>query len=69
MMCSEPSVIAANDARSLGTKATIVGGVGLAAIAAGVVLYVLAPRSETTTIAVHPSVTPGSAGLTLVGTF
>ncbi len=57
-----------NDGRSLEAVGGIVGGVGLAAIGAGVLWYVLSQKSEHGTTAMVTLV-PGYAGLGAVGTF
>lgn len=45
--CSESSLAATRDARSQANTATIIGGVALAAVATGVVLYLTAPKEKT----------------------
>ncbi len=54
-------------ARSRGTLGTIVGGVGVAAVAAGLVLYLTAPEERT--VAVAPVVGDGEVGVTFNGRF
>jgi serine/threonine-protein kinase len=44
--CNPGALSATRDARSQANTATIIGGVALAAVATGVVLYVTAPRSQ-----------------------
>lgn len=46
--CSEDALAATRDARSRANTATIIGGVALAAVATGVVLYLTAPKATTT---------------------
>ncbi|MBK9031583.1 MAG: hypothetical protein IPL61_09660 [Myxococcales bacterium] len=57
----------ANDARRLGTIGTIVGGVGVAALATGVVLWLTAPRSRAVEIA--PTASADGVGVTFAGRF
>ena len=58
------------DARSAGTISTIAVGVGVAAIAAGAVLYFTAPKApERATARLVPVPHEGGAGLALLGTF
>jgi len=45
-VCDAMGVAINRDARSLGTTGTIVGGIGLAAVAAAVVIYVTAPPAQ-----------------------
>lgn len=57
-------------ARKRGTTATIVGSVGLAAIAAGVVLFVTAPHGERApATAIIPTVGPEGGGFAVLGAF
>lgn len=65
--CSPEQVTAANDARALGNIGTIVGGVGVAAIATGAVLYLTAPRARTVEVA--PSIGGGGASVVVRGRF
>jgi len=69
---------AANSARSRKIAGGIVTGVGAAALAGGLILYFVLPRSSETATAsagtllkprVDPAVTPGFAGLSLSGAF
>lgn len=55
------------DARARGNLGTIIGGVGVAAIAAGVVLYVTAPDDRA--VAVTPVVGGGELGVAFGGRF
>jgi tetratricopeptide (TPR) repeat protein len=58
------------DARSAGTISTVLVGVGVAAVAAGVVVYLTAPKApERATARLVPVPHQGGAGLALVGTF
>lgn len=60
----------AQDSRSSALISTVLVGVGVAAVAAGVVLYVTAPReSERATARIVPVPHQGGAGLALVGRF
>jgi hypothetical protein len=63
-VCDQTGFDLTNDARSAGTIATIAFGVGAAAVAAGVVLYLTAP-SETHAVAIAPT----GSGLVLAGAF
>lgn len=54
-------------ARSRGNLGTIVGGVGVVAIAAGVVLYITAPEDRA--VAVAPVVTTNQLGVAFTGRF
>ena len=58
---------AANDARSLGTVGTLVGGVGAVAIAAGAVLWLTAPKARSLEVA--PTASADGAGVVVVGRF
>jgi hypothetical protein len=59
-----------NDAKSKATVSTVLFGVGLAAIAGGVVVWVTAPREpERATAHLVPVVHDGGAGLALTGVF
>ncbi len=68
-LCDSQGVDLRSQARNGGNLATIVGGIGAAALVAGVVLFVSAPSSEKRPIAVIPSAGPGTAGLVLVGSY
>lgn len=67
--CTAVGQAAIDDARSQGTAATIVGGVALAAVATGVVLYFTAPKDagEAPRTAVYPLLWNGGAGLAISG--
>lgn len=54
-------------ARSRGNLGTIVGGVGVAALAAGIVLYVTAPKERA--VALSPVVGDGEVGVAFAGRF
>lgn len=57
-------------ARTLGVVATVVGGVGLAAGAVGLYLWLRAPKeARTKQVAVLPHLAPGEAGVVAVGRF
>jgi tetratricopeptide (TPR) repeat protein len=47
--CNMQGLTDTHDARSAANTATIIGGVGLAAIAAGIVVYVIAPHAASST--------------------
>jgi tetratricopeptide (TPR) repeat protein len=65
--CNAAGLTATHDARSRANVATIVGGIGLAAIAGGVVLYLLAPDSDSNEHAFY--VTPTTNGLAFGGRY
>lgn len=65
--CSPAGIEHANAARTRGTIGTVVGGVGVAALVAGAVLYLTAPSAHTVEVA--PTVTADGAGVTLTGSF
>jgi tetratricopeptide (TPR) repeat protein len=59
-----------SDARSAGTISTVLVGVGVAAVAAGAVVYFTAPKApERATARLTPVLHDGGAGLALTGTF
>ena len=58
-VCDATGASINHSARTLGNAGTIIGGVGLAAIAAGVVLYVTAPAASE-----HLSLAPSRDGVT-----
>jgi tetratricopeptide (TPR) repeat protein len=64
-VCNEAGFAAQNDAISLANVGTVLGVVGIAAIAGGAVLYLTAPKD----VAVAPSVSAQSAGVSLIGRF
>ncbi|HTJ41820.1 MAG TPA: hypothetical protein VL463_06970 [Kofleriaceae bacterium] len=66
LSCDDVGQAATDKARGRGTTATIVGALGLAAVAAGVVVYVTAPERST---AIVPTIDQTSAGVSLVGSF
>jgi serine/threonine-protein kinase len=70
-VCSSEGLTVRDQARSAGNVATVVMGVGGAALVAGAVLFLTAPSasSETPRVSVVPSVAPGAAGLVAVGTY
>jgi len=70
-LCSSSGVTLRDQARSAGTLATVVLGLGGAALVAGAVLFVTAPAgsSETPRVAVVPAAAPGSAGFVVVGAY
>lgn len=68
--CDSIGQNATESARKRGTTATIVGAVGLAAIAAGVVLFVTAPHGERApATAIIPTVGPDGGGFAVLGSF
>jgi hypothetical protein len=61
---------ATDAARKRGTTATIIGAVGLAAIAGGVVLFLTAPHGEhATATAIVPTVGADGGGVAVLGSF
>lgn len=66
--CEPPGQSVNARARTYGNVATVVGSLGLAAAAAGTVLWLTAPRS-TPTIAIAPTLGPTSLGLTALAHF
>lgn len=66
-----PGVQSENEkARTFGSVGTVVGAVGIVAAGIGVYLWISAPKDPTERrVAVVPSVTPESAGLTAIGRF
>ena len=63
-----PAIADGNSGRSLETVGGIVGGVGVAAVAGGLIWHFLEPSSSSSA-AVAPVVTPGYAGISLGGRF
>lgn len=66
-VCDATGVAEVDDARSLGTLGTLVGGVGVAAIAAGAVLWLTAPGTRT--VEITPTASADGAGVTVSGRF
>jgi hypothetical protein len=58
-----------DDARSAGTIATITGVAGIALIGAGVVVFLTAPSSKSTGVALAPAYVPGGGSLFATGRF
>ena len=56
-------------ARTLGVVGTVAGGVGVAAVAVGLYLWIRSPRESQKRVAVLPHLTPGEAGVVAVGRF
>jgi tetratricopeptide (TPR) repeat protein len=68
--CNMQGLTDTHDARSAANTATIIGGVGLAAIAAGVIVYVIAPHSSAATEhALYVAPSTGGTGLAFGGRF
>ena len=65
MGCTAAEAARIDDARARGNLGTIVGGLGVAALAAGVVLYVTAPKGRAVVVA--PVAGDGELGLTFAG--
>lgn len=69
-ICTDEGFELRTDAQSAATKSNIFVGIGIAAVAAGVVLWVTAPDAESSAgTAIAPSVGPDSVGLSLSGRF
>jgi len=56
-----------DDSRSAATLSTVAFGVGGAAVAAAVILYVTAPKESESRVAVRPVIAPSTAGVVLSG--
>jgi hypothetical protein len=71
LACDGAGQAATDAARNRGNIATVIGSVGLAAVAAGVILYVTAPSGGETPqrTAITPTLGPDGAGLAVVGSF
>jgi hypothetical protein len=67
--CDQTGYTNTQNARTLGWVGTGVGVAGLAAAGIGAFLWFTAPRTESTHVAIVPTVTPEVAGLTAVGSF
>jgi tetratricopeptide (TPR) repeat protein len=69
LACDAAGQATTDAARSRGNIATVVGAVGLAAIAAGVVVYVIDRGDEHPAAALAPTIGPDGAGFAIVGRF
>lgn len=69
--CSQTVTDKGNNGRTLETVGAVLGGVGLAAVAGGLVWHFLEPTTPEKSTAAHvsPVVTPGYAGLGVSGAF
>lgn len=67
--CDPTGVSQVGDARSLGTIATVTTIAGGVALAAGVVIYLTAPRPHDHAVSIAPVVGPGMAGFAIGGAF
>ena len=67
--CNMQGLTDTHDARSQANTATIIGGVGVAAIATGVVLYVIAPHATTNEHALYVAPSATGTGLAFGGRF
>jgi tetratricopeptide (TPR) repeat protein len=68
--CNMQGLTDTHDARSAANTATIIGGVGLAAIAAGIVVYVIAPHAASNAEhALYVTPTTNGTGLAFGGVF
>jgi hypothetical protein len=72
LACDDAGQATTDAARGRGTVATVVGALGLAALAAGVYVYISAPTIESSSAsatALIPTASPDGAGVALVGRF
>jgi hypothetical protein len=70
IQCRTGAYGATKSARTLGTVGTVVGGVGVAAIAVGAYLWVRSPRAgREARISLVPQLDPGGAAVVAVGRF
>jgi len=67
--CNMQGLTDTHDARSKANTATIIGGAGIAAIATGIVLYVIAPHANTTEHALYVAPSASGTGLAFGGVF
>ena len=67
--CPQGGVDLRDSARTAGTLATVSVGLGVAALAAGGLLYFTAPSGDKPRAMLVPSAGPGTAGLALVGRY
>lgn len=67
--CNMQGLTDTHDARSQANTATIIGGVGVAAIATGVVLYVIAPHATSNEHALYVAPSATGTGLAFGGRF
>jgi len=67
--CNMQGLTDTHDARSQANTATIIGGVGVAAIATGVVLYVIAPHASSNEHALYVAPSASGTGLAFGGRF
>jgi serine/threonine-protein kinase len=74
--CDDTGFSLVQDAQSKGTLATVLIGVGAAAVGAGVILYLTAPTveepapaSQPQALRLTPAIAPGYSGLALAGRF
>lgn len=69
LACDEQGLALGDQARTRATIATVVGGAGITAAAAGIVLYVLQPRRHESGVAIAPIATPSHLGITAMARF
>jgi tetratricopeptide (TPR) repeat protein len=67
--CNMQGLTDTHDARSAANTATIIGGVGVAALAAGIIVYVIAPHASSTEHALYVAPTANGTGLAFGGRF
>jgi tetratricopeptide (TPR) repeat protein len=67
--CPQDAVDEGNNGRTLETVGGIMGGIGAAAVAGGLVWHFLEPKSPAPGTAIAPTVGPGFAGLSVAGRF
>ena len=69
-MCDAEGYRLTNDARTYGNVGTVVGSVGVAALAFGAYLWFFAPKEPSEqNLAIVPTATPDSAGVSAIGRF
>lgn len=68
--CSPDGQTATENARTLGTVGSVIGGMGVAAAAVGLYLWIRSPKeSHPARVTLLPQLDPGSAGVVAVGHF
>jgi serine/threonine-protein kinase len=67
--CQQAGLDLTDEAKDAALISNIAFGAGAALVAAGVVLYVMAPSSHGEAVALSPSLAPGGGGVSLTGAF
>jgi hypothetical protein len=67
--CDSTGFAGTRSALTLGTVGTVVGGIGLAAIGVGAVLWLRGPKDSEPRVSVVPHIGPEGAGIAAVGRF